>query len=121
MKIQVHVERLTVDGQLTSTGDRALIGEALVQELTRLLAASAATERLPHFLLQCAALESLAVPLIVSPANATARVLGAGIARSVHKGFDLHGDASRDTTANTSLGVYHGTPTQAVAGTESSR
>jgi hypothetical protein len=76
MKIHLHIDRLVIDGDGTSTFDGDLVRAALTRELAQYLAESPP------------ALAGGAVPLLRAqaalPPSASAASFGAGIARALH-------------------------------------
>ncbi|MEO5627238.1 MAG: hypothetical protein ABIQ70_14635 [Dokdonella sp.] len=82
MKIDLHIERLVLDGFAANTFDGDAVRRALSLELARLLQASPSS-----------GMKTSAIPLLKAtalPLGATARAdsLGAGVARALHGALD---------------------------------
>jgi hypothetical protein len=82
MKINVHIERVILEGLPVSASQAPRIREGVENELTRLLA----VRGLPHILLLGGAFPELAVEDLQLARVSNPRKVGREIARSVYKG-----------------------------------
>lgn len=82
MKINLHIERLVLDGLPVGMGQGALIQSAIETELARLLAESGlSSELMVGGVLACLSASSIQLTNYATPAR-----LGQQIARAVHSG-----------------------------------
>jgi hypothetical protein len=81
VNIELHVDRLVLDGFSLSPGERDAIRASLENELTRLLEKGTLSPEL----LSGRALPTLAAPTLETLAGLPAPALGAGIAQAIYR------------------------------------
>lgn len=92
MTLQLHIERLVVDGLSLGAHDGADLQAALHAQLTTLFAA----QGVPVSASKSASLRSLACPSFESPPQTDGGVLGLRIAESLYAGLAHPGPPARD-------------------------
>ncbi|HEY1630533.1 MAG TPA: hypothetical protein VGF56_04420 [Rhizomicrobium sp.] len=80
MKIELHIDRLVLEGLPISTAKRAALGAAIERELTRLIAAGGLNARRSHD-------ARIAAPAFRFRAGAKPDAMGRQIAKSIYGGI----------------------------------
>jgi hypothetical protein len=101
MNIELHIERIVLDGLDVGPRDRPTLQATIESELVRLLTSGGVSSQL----LSGGALRSLSAGEIQVPIRASGAELGIQIAQAVHSGIGAEGANSRSQFSSNPIGT----------------